>query len=86
MMVRSTDDRQSPPAGFHASPAPAVSAASSGKQPGETKGERKKVQFSRFSVTDQTSKPDSLARGTKVKVHYRLEGGKKVATKIAIVQ
>ena len=90
MMMRSTEDSQSPPAGFHASPAPAVSAASSGKQPGETNGEkkieRKKVQFSRFAVTDQTSKPDGLMRGTKVKVHYRLEGGKKIATKIAIVQ
>lgn len=80
MMVRSTDGGPPPPA-HSAQPDGETIAATKG----EKNIERKKVRFSRFAVTDQTSKPDGLARGTKVKVQYRLEGGKKIATKIAIV-
>ena len=85
MMMRSTDDSQSPPV-RSAQPEGATMTATAAATKGEKKSERKKVQFSRFAVTDQTSKPDGLARGTKVKVQYRLEGEKKIATKIAIVK
>ncbi len=47
--------------------------------------EKKQVKFHRFVLNDQTRKPDQIERGTKVKVHYRLEGGKKIATKIEVV-
>jgi hypothetical protein len=74
-------------------PSPASSGQSAGatmtttvnEEEGGQKGVKKKVQFSRFAVTDQTSKPDGLARGTKVKVHYRLEGEKKIATRVELL-
>ena len=80
MMIRSTDDSPSPPARSAQPDGETIAATKR-----EKNTERKKVRFSRFAVTDQTSKPDGLARGTKVKVQYRLEGGKKIATKIVIV-
>jgi hypothetical protein len=66
-------------------PPPARSEQSDGKTKSAQAGEKRKVQFSRFSVTDKTSKPGDLARGTRVKVHYRLEGEKKIATRIELV-
>ena len=84
MMVRSSDANSPPPAHFAQSNSKTMRAAMS-EQKREKKSERKKVQFSRFAVTDQTSKPDGLVRGTKVKVHYRIEGEKKIATRVELL-
>ena len=51
----------------------------------EQKGPRKKVQLHRFVLDDQTRKPDNIERGTKVRVHYRLDGDKKIATRIEVL-
>lgn len=46
---------------------------------------RTKVSFTKFEITDDTEIPDGIERGTQIKVHYRIEGDRKIATKIEAV-
>ena len=49
------------------------------------RGERKKVSFTKFEITDETEMPENIERGTQIKVHYRIEGDRKIATKVEAV-
>ena len=47
--------------------------------------EKKPVKFFRFVLGEGADIPEVLERGTHVTVHYRIEGDKKIATKIELV-